>query len=52
MTIEMTREISATVMPKLSELRNAKVSCQNMSWPRELVPNQYCQFGGMSGGTR
>ena len=38
-------------MPNSSVLRIAKVSCQNTSWPREVVPSQYAQDGGTSGGT-
>ena len=30
---------SATEKPKASVLRIAKVSCQNVSWPREVVPS-------------
>ncbi len=47
--MEMTRLNAATMMPNPSVFRNAKVSCQNRSWPRELVPNQYSPEGGRSG---
>jgi hypothetical protein len=38
-------------MPNSRLLRRAKVSSQNRSWPREVVPNQYSADGGTSGGT-
>src|SRR3954462_7234276 len=38
-------------MPNSNVLRIAKVSSQNRSWPREVVPNQYSAEGGTSGGT-
>ena len=47
--MEMTRLNAATMIPNPSVFRNAKVSCQNRSWPRELVPNQYSPEGGRSG---
>ena len=42
---------TATVMPNNSVLRIEKVSSQNRSWPREVVPIQYSADGGTSGGT-
>ena len=49
--IEMIRERNATTMPNVSVLRIANVACQKRSCPVELVPNQYSDEGGRSGGT-
>ena len=38
-------------MPNKSVLRIEKVSSQNRSWPRDVVPIQYSADGGTSGGT-
>jgi hypothetical protein len=38
-------------MPKARVLRSDAVICQNTSWPRDVVPNQWSSDGGMSGAT-
>ena len=43
--------MSATDSPNRSVLRSAKVSCQNTSCPREVVPKGCAQEGGTSGAT-
>ena len=39
-TTAMIRDTTPAMTATVSELRTAKVACQKMSWPLELVPNQ------------